>query len=60
MRWDCARRSSPRRCGGLTDTADPLCLAACPRCNGVDMEAADGAELVLESIAFAVPDGGRT
>lgn len=46
-----------RDCGGLTEAADALSLVACPRCGGVDVEAAGDEEVVLESIAFAAPDG---
>lgn len=45
-----------RDCGGDTEAADALCLAACPRCGGVDVEASGGEEVVVEAIAFATPE----
>ena len=47
-----------RDCGHQAESQEPL--AACPACGGTDLEMDGGDELVLESIALAVPEGGET
>ncbi|MEV0400134.1 hydrogenase maturation nickel metallochaperone HypA [Actinoallomurus sp. NPDC050550] len=47
-----------RGCGARNDATDALVLAACPRCGGIDVDAVDAEEVVLESIAFE-PAGER-
>lgn len=46
-----------RGCGARTDATDALSFVACPACGGVDVEAAGGDEIVLESITVETSDG---
>lgn len=49
-------RLACRECGGQAESRDPL--GTCPTCGGTDLEIEGGDELVLESIALAVPERG--
>jgi hydrogenase nickel incorporation protein HypA/HybF len=46
-----------RDCGHQAESLEPL--GACPSCGGTDLEMDGGDELLLESIALAVPEGGE-